>query len=150
MPKLLLMLLGKEIKMVYQGSNHAPGQNYAGSSHGGNVDYSMLGPGEDKQADYESMKKYEDSIQNDYHKLEKEDEKKKGDEKESIEKRLGEKQEKEYDKKIDDEDIKKKAAEELRGEIEQQKNEPTKGEKKNIEDAITKAIEEEKEVLDGM
>ena len=77
--------------MVYQGSNHAQGQNYAGSSQEGNVDYSMLGPGEDKEADYEAMKKYEENAQDDYHKLEKEDEKKKGKEKENIEKRLGEK-----------------------------------------------------------
>lgn len=135
--------------MTYQGSNHAQGQNYAGSSQPGNVDYSMLGP-DDKKEDYEAMKKYEDSMSDDYHKFEKEGEKKKEGEKENIEKRLGEKPEKKYDKdnKVNDEEIKKKAAEELKKEILQQKNEPSKEEKRNIEDAIRKAIEEEKSIMD--
>jgi len=135
--------------MVYHANDHASGHNYAGSTHGGNVDYSMLGPDEGKQTDYEAMQRYdENSIGNDYHKLEKEEGKKKVEEKENIEKRLGEKQEKKDDNRVDDNTIKKKTAEELSHEIQQQKDHVGKKEKMSIEDAIRKAIEEEKVGVD--
>ena len=153
--------------MVYHPPDHHGGSNYHGSSYDSN---SVEGKaayfadkddpdkhGKDHQSDQIYNKKDDAAGYNkneEYQKAEKEEDKKKEEnDKPSITDKLEqeEKAKKEADEKIDDTVIFKKAAEEIHQGIGQlhfeRAEEKKKKAKSSIEDAIKKAIKEEKEVI---
>ena len=146
--------------MSYQPTSHQGTSHYHGSgydSHGTKqgADYTKLGK-EEIGEDYEKLKQYskdkEKKDQKDvYQKLEEDESKKRGGKKDDLTKAIEKEEQKyKYNKKegIDDEEIKRKAAAEIHSEVMKGKGEEAKKKNtKTIEEAIKKAIEEEKRVI---
>jgi len=144
--------------MAYQPINHAPGaSNYSGGDHtGGGTDYSALDPSEagGDGPDYEAMKLYDQGKDDSLYESNKpEGEKKKQEENKGIESNIKNEERKfkqqdpdSEESNISTEELHLRAAEEVSKGVRNNMGD-RKHTKKSIEEAINKAVQEEKEVI---